>query len=281
MMSPKRIGGEEKSRYSVRVLDRAFLLLDILAENPPLNLVSVSAAADLDTSTTFRLLAALQDQGYVSKHSVTGNYSLGVACVELAHAFLNRSVQSIAMPHLMALRDETKETVHLAVFDMMEVVYVDKQEGLHAVGLTKSRIGGRNQAYCSGVGKAMLAYRDQNAVRKFYEENPPERLTSMTLATVEELMTELEAIRQRGYAFDYGENEPEVRCVAAPIFDSTGTAVAALSVSGTGGRMDPLPEQTDLIEKVLATAATVSRSLGGATPVSSTPRELAAPDRGL
>lgn len=157
-----------RDRYGIRVLDRACSLLGILSDGSPRNLVQLSAEADLNTTTTFRLLASLQSHNYVSRNQRTGEYSLGLACLELAHAFLGSSVRSLALPYLLALREETRETVHLAALDRMEVVYVEKLDALHAIGLMSSHVGGRKPAYCTGVGKALLAHQDPALVRQHY-----------------------------------------------------------------------------------------------------------------
>jgi IclR family KDG regulon transcriptional repressor len=249
-------------RYRIRVLDRAFSLLAIVSEGVPRTLVELSAEAGLNTTTTFRLLASLQSHNYVSRNQQTGQYSLGLACLELAHAFLGTSVRVLALPHLLALREETRETVHLAVLDRMEVVYVDKLDALHAIGLMSSQVGGRKPAYCTGVGKALLAYADPTAVREYYAQHGLVSFTASTITTVEDLLHELDDVRSRGYAFDLGENEAEVRCVAVPIFDASGHTVAALSVSGPATRLDPIAENEEVVGRATAAASHISTALG-------------------
>lgn len=249
-------------RYGIRVLDRAFALLEVLADGQPRNLVQLNAEAGLITSTTFRLLASLQSHNYVSRDLQTGRYSLGPSCLELAHAFLGNTVRYLAAPHLLKLREETQETVHLAVLSRMDVVYIDKLDGSYAIGVMSSQIGGRKPAYCTGVGKALLAHQDPEAVRQHYEQAGMPQLTSTTISTVEGLLTELGNIRARGYALDLGENEAEVRCVAVPIFDAAGQPAVALSVSGPAMRMDPVGDNTQLISRAVNTAGLISNALG-------------------
>jgi len=249
-------------RYGIRVLDRAFLLLTILSDGAPRTLVQLSAESALNTTTVFRLLASLQSHNYVARNQQTGEYTLGLACLELAHAYLGTSVRSLALPHLLALREEARETVHLAVLDRMEVVYVEKLDALHAIGLMSSQVGGRKPAYCTGVGKALLAYQDRAAVTDYYAMSGMPYLTTTTITTVEELLRELDGVRSRGYAFDLGENEAEVRCVAVPIFDAGGHPVAALSVSGPATRLDPITENQDVVGWATAAASRISTALG-------------------
>jgi DNA-binding IclR family transcriptional regulator len=144
----------------------------------------------------------------------------------------------------------------------MEVVYLEKLHGLHAVGLMTSRVGGRAPAYCTGLGKALLAYTDPRKVREYFEQNGLTRYSDTTIQNLDELMAHLEQIRCQGYAFDQGEHEAEVRCVAVPIFDTNGQAIAALSVSGPAGRLDPLETKSELIERTRESARNISARLG-------------------
>ena len=143
----------------------------------------------------------------------------------------------------------------------MEVVYLEKLHGLHAIGLMTSRVGGRSPAYCTGLGKALLAHANPQKVREHFGKEGLSRFTDTTIQNIDELMAHLEKIRQQGYAFDHGEHETEVRCVAVPIFDANGQTVAALSVSGPQGRLDPLDGKPELIERTREAARAISARL--------------------
>ena len=133
----------------------------------------------------------------------------------------------MALPELEVLRDKTKETIHLAILDNMEVAYLEKLRGLHAIGLMSSQVGGRALAYCTGLGKVLLAYEDQERVRSHFTQFEFVPFTDTTIRTTAQLMSHLAEIREKGYATDYGEHEPDVYCVAAPIFDVNNEVVAA------------------------------------------------------
>ncbi|MGB9899066.1 IclR family transcriptional regulator, partial [Thermanaerothrix sp.] len=126
-MSPRRASSEEKNnRYNVRVLDRAINILLTLADGKPRTLQEVSDAISLSPSTTFRLLATLSCYKFVQKDAL-GRYSLGLTCLELARAYYeSNDLRKVALPELEALRDEVKETVHLAILEGTEVVYLEK-----------------------------------------------------------------------------------------------------------------------------------------------------------
>lgn len=134
-MTPQSEKGNE-ARYNIRVLDRAISILKLLSDGKPRTHLEVSEGIDLSPSTTFRLLATLSYHNYVKRDEKTNRYTLGLACLELAHAYqASNDLRRVALPELEALRDDVKETVHLAILDQMEIVYVEKLSGLHAIGI--------------------------------------------------------------------------------------------------------------------------------------------------
>lgn len=254
---------QDEARYNIRAVDRGLQVLSVLSDGKPRTLTELSEAMALNSSSTFRFLATLAFHRYVERNEQTGEYHLGLACLELARAYLGGSdIRRAALPHLEKLRDDSTETVHLAVLDKMEVVYLEKLHGLHAVGLMTSRVGGRSPAYCTGLGKALLAYTDPEKVRAYFSRVGLHRYTSTTIHSVDELLAHLEQVRGQGYALDQGEHETEIRCVAVPIFDLRGQVVAALSIAGPAGRLDPLQTKQELIDKAVQAAAAISARLG-------------------
>jgi DNA-binding IclR family transcriptional regulator len=259
----RQVLADKEDRYNIRVLDRAIRLLSVLSDGKPRSLTELSEDIGLNSSTTFRLLASLASYRYVERDEGSGKYRLGLACLELARVYLQENdVRRVALPELERLRDDTLETVHLALLNNMEVVYLEKLEGLHAVGIMSSRIGARAPSYCTGLGKALLAYGDGEAIASYFEQRGLWRYTDSTITGIDELAHELEMVRERGYSFDRGEHEPEVRCVAVPIFGGSGKAVAALSVSGPVGRMEPLETNRELIARAVEAAGAISARLG-------------------
>lgn len=255
--------GNSETRYNIRVLDRAVRILFLLSDAKPRTLNEISEAIGLSPSTTFRLLSTLTYYRFVKRGEHTAQYRLGLACLALARGFQDSNdLRTVALPELETLRDITKETVHLAILDNMEVIYLEKIPGLHAIGLMSSRVGGRSPVYCTGLGKVFLANMKSEHVAAFLEQHGITKFTDTTITDPDELIRQLDQVRQQGFAFDYGEHEQDVRCIAAPIFDSEGQVIAALSVSGPGIRMDPLEAKEDLIHKTKETAMSISRQLG-------------------
>jgi len=262
----KTPNAKETARYHIRAISRALDVLEAFApDRPTLSLTEVSEIVGLNASTTFRLLATLQSRGYVEQDPATGWYRIGVACLRPGSTFLaHLNVRERIYPFLVQLRDLTRETVHLAILDRrsMEVIYLEKLEGLQPIGLMGSRVGGRSPAHCTGVGKALLAHEDPVVVRDFFAKKGIVRYTPNTIASVEDLIRELDSVRQKGYAIDNAEHEVDVMCVAVPIRNHLDRAVAAVSVSGPEGRISQAVEQADLVRLVVDTGASASRHLG-------------------
>ncbi len=267
---PEHLHGKEepdKDRYTIRAVDRALRVLVLLSDGKPRNLNELSEETGIDSSTIFRLLATLAHHNFVVYGGRSSGYRLEHACLELASAYLEgNDLRRSALPDLECLRDTTGETVHLGVLDQMEVIYIEKLQGHHAIGLMSSQLGGRAPAYCIGLGKALLAHEDGSQVLEYFSRHGLQTFTSNTIPTIDELMSHLELIRSRGYALDLGEHEPEVRCVGTPLFDITGKAVAAISISGPSSRLDPLETRRELIHTTLETAKRISGKLGYHVP---------------
>jgi DNA-binding IclR family transcriptional regulator len=254
---------QKEDRYNIRAVERALRLLSVMSDGKPRTLRELSDKVGINSSTTFRILATLACSNYVERDDLSGAYRVGIACLELAGAYMESSdIRRIALSELERLRDETKETVHLAVLDKMEVVYVEKLHGLHAIGIMHSQVGGRAPAYCTGLGKVLLAYTDQDLVRNYYIKTGLYRYSDATIQSVDALLEHLEKVRAQGYALDLGEHEAEVRCVAVPIFGMSGRVLSAISVSGPASRMTTLENQTELIQRTREAAYTISTRFG-------------------
>ena len=252
-----------EKRYNIRVLDRTFRMLSLLSDGKPRSLQQLSREIELSPSTTYRQLSTLVYYRYVERDDLTNQYRLGLACLELARSYNEgNDLRRTALPELERVRDETRETVHLAILDQMEIVYIEKLQGLYAIGLMGSRVGGRAPAHCTGVGKVLLAYQPPEFIKHYLSGRRLQRYTGSTITSMRGLCTEFERIRGQGYALDHGEHELQVRCVAAPIFGLHGEVVAGLSISGPADRMEPIESNRKMIESALQTAWQISAKLG-------------------
>lgn len=195
-------------------------------------------SSDFPKATLYRFLQSLTNQGMLSYDPERQTYAPGMRLVRLAHsAWTQSSLAPIARPFLDALSRETGETVHLAQLDSSQVLYVDKRNAAQPVEMY-SQAGKVGPAYCTGVGKAMMAYLDDETLNKAVSQQSYHRFTDKTLTTEQALRADLALIRSRGYAVDDEEHEPGIICIACPILTSGGRMLGAISVTGSTDRMD-------------------------------------------
>lgn len=252
------------ARNNSASLRRALSILLHLAEDTGRpdgpNLGELAAALQLNKSTVLRLLAPLTDERLIEQDPDTGRYRLGWRNAQLGQTYLERlDVRGVAHGVLAGLMAASGETTHLVLADLPDVVYVDKVETPQPVRMY-SRIGSRQPAYCTAVGKALLAHAGDDAIAQAVSAGLLRR-TPNTLTTGLALRADLAMARERGYAVDEVENEPDIRCVGAAVFDHTETARYAMSISGPATRLtvDRVPELGRLVG---AAAVELSRRLG-------------------
>lgn len=216
---------------------KALDVLDMVAAaGQPVRFTELLSTSAYPKATLYRLIQTLTHQGMLSYDPDRQTYTLGVRLVRLAHtAWATSSLAPIARPYLDELSAETGETIHLAQMDNGQVLYVDKRNAAKPVEMF-AQAGKVGPAYCTGVGKAMLAYVSDEALDRAIHRQSFHRFTPHTLDTPAKLRAELEAIRNRGHAFDREEHEPGIICCAVPILTRTGRVIGALSVTSTTAR---------------------------------------------
>ena len=247
--------------YSSRLLDRAISLLHVLATGPVERRLSDLADAGLHKSTAFRLLEALRQHGLVEFNQETSRYRLGLGLFELGMAAVTRlDVSQCAPPILEALAADTGESASLGIFDDREVIHILRVESLHPLRLP-SLAGRRSPAYCTGIGKAILAHLDPLRLKTYLDEVELDPRTPRTITDADALRQDLRRIRSRGWSLDDEEIFPGLRCVAAPIFGLDGRVVAGVSVAGPTSRM-PKDSLQRFTGRVVEAAGKISRRLG-------------------
>jgi IclR family transcriptional regulator, KDG regulon repressor len=216
---------------------KALDVLDLVASyGRPVRFSEVLENAIYPKATLYRFLQTLTHQGMLAYDADRQTYSLGVRLVRLAHAaWAQSSLAPLARPYLDELASQTGETIHLAQMDQGQVLYVDKRNATRPVDMF-SQAGKVGPAYCTGVGKAMLAFMPAEAVSAAVARQSFHRFTQQTLDSPEKLMAELAAINARGHAFDREEHEPGIICCAVPILTRSGKVLGALSVTSTTSR---------------------------------------------
>lgn len=201
-----------------------------------LSLAELISRTGLPRSTTHRIAEELAELGWLAK--TPQGYQLGMRMFEFGELVpVQRNLSQVALPHMEDLRTATGASVHLAVLDGTEVVYLQVLAAKQAPPMN-SRRGGRLPAHVTGVGKAMLAYADPEQLRRVIATGLP-RMTPRSITTPGHLARELAAIRASGIAFDREESNVGVLCAAAPVFGPDGAVRGAMSVSGFNRRAAP------------------------------------------
>jgi DNA-binding IclR family transcriptional regulator len=227
---------------------------------PRLSLTEIAQRVGLPLSTTHRILATLREVGLVEQQGDRDLYRLGLKLLELGSLVLaNMEVHREALPFIEELVRETGETVHLGVFDGAQVVSIEKMDSPHGLA-SNITIGKGAPSYCTGVGKALLAFQP-DAVVSHVCRLGLETYTPQTITDPAKLRKELAQVRALGYAVDNVEHQPDVRCVAAPIRNHSGDVVASLSISGPASRI-PRSRITGLAIRVREVTAKLSARLG-------------------
>ncbi|MBR0457672.1 MAG: IclR family transcriptional regulator [Victivallales bacterium] len=212
----------------------------------------------IPASTTFRMLKFLVDGGYIAVHN--GLYTLGIEMARLGDIARDQNpLAKTARPFLEQLSEQSLETAHLARRERNQVLYVDKVDGVRPIRMV-SMVGTYSPLYCTGVGKAMLAFMPSREREALLEEMKFERLTPTTITDTETLRSELVKIAQQGYAVDNCEQKPGLYCIAAPVFDNEGKLIAGISISGAEFYMRT--DTQKLASLVMQTANALSQALG-------------------
>ncbi|TDT75622.1 IclR family transcriptional regulator [Litoreibacter halocynthiae] len=227
----------QSSQTASGTVKKALSVLDQVASfERPVRLNELVEVSPYPKGTLYRMLQTLRSEGMLTYDETKQAYSLGIRLVRLAHtAWTQSSLAPTARPILDALSKSIGETIHLAQLDNAQVLYVDKRNAQRPVEMF-SQAGKVGPAYCTGVGKAMLAFLPETELQQVLEQQSYHRFTPHTLGSVQELRDELSNIRTRGYAYDREEHEPGIICIAMPILTRTKRVMGAISVTSTTSR---------------------------------------------
>ncbi|MCH2075937.1 MAG: IclR family transcriptional regulator [Rhodobacteraceae bacterium] len=222
---------------SAGTVGKALEVLDQVATfGRPVRFAELLATSRFPKATLYRFVQTLTSEGMLVFDQDRQTYALGVRLVRLAHAaWETSSLAPVARSHLDALSARMGETVHLAQLDNASVLYVDKVNARDPVPMF-SQAGKVGPAYCTGVGKAMLAFLPPEQLSNVIRQQSFHRFTPSTVTSEFALRTELEEIREQGFAMDREEHEPGIICVAVPILTGQGRVLGALSVTSSTSR---------------------------------------------
>lgn len=233
---------------------KALEVLDAVAAfERPVKFTELLTNSNYPKATLFRFLKTLTNQNLLSYDPETGTYSLGLRLIRLAHAaWEHASLAPIARPFVENLAAEAGESVHLAQMDNGQVIFVEKLKATDRFE-TLAQVGKVAPAYCTGVGKAMLAFIAPKRLDIVMRQQSFFPYTSATHKSADSLMAELPEIRRDGIAFDREEHEEGIVSIAAPIFIANGRVIGALSVATSTSRHN-LSGLTAFRETLLTTA---------------------------
>jgi IclR family transcriptional regulator, KDG regulon repressor len=251
--------------YFSQVLDRVMMILNCFTSmEPEIRFSELAERLQLHKSTLYRLLEALRSYGLIEVDGATGKYHLGLKLFELGALATGRlEITKSGAPVLEDLARQTGETAHMCILDGLDVVYVAKVEGTHRF-YVPTTIGRRNPAYCTGVGKAILAYLPDSQLEAYLGEmsrNKVRSYTQNTITSTIQLRERLKLIRSRGYSVDDEEISEGLRCIGAPVWNYSNTVVAGVSIAGPSVRVTRR-RVPDLARHVVDAADKISKHLG-------------------
>ena len=239
---------------------RSISVLQLVADQAtPANATELLALCDLTRPTLYRILSALEAEGLIVQ-SADKTYQLGSRIVSLAHrALAQTSIIDMARSELETLRDLLGETVHLAIRNQQELVYVDKIESKEVVRMA-STIGTRVPFHSSAVGKAYLAAMDKASSDALIDQLPMEQITAFSPTDKAAFKHYIGQVREQGYSFESEENERGIVCFGAPILNAKSEPIASVSVSVPMFRL--VADHNHYALAIQRSCANISKSLG-------------------
>ncbi|MBZ9657178.1 IclR family transcriptional regulator [Phyllobacterium lublinensis] len=260
-----RKASENAAPSSVQVLDRSLNLLSIIADNDGSTLTDLADHTGMAPSTVHRLLNSLANHGMLMHDTESGEWTIGVRAFEIGNAFLRyRKLGTISRPFLKRLMDECGETANVAIEDEGDVVFISQIES-HAPMRAFFRPGRRGPIHASGIGKAILSTWSDTAIGQTLGGRTLTHFTDHTLDTLPALLNDIQKIRTRGWSIDDEEHTLGMRCIAAPLFNEHGEAIAGISVSGPAVRL-PKEKLGVLGPVIRRTADELTAAMGGRRP---------------
>lgn len=253
------------SRGGVQSIERAFSLLRLISRDPGISLAELSKKAGLHNSTTFHIVRTMVDLGIVRQAKDTKKYHLGRVIFSLA-ASSSSAVELVATatPFLQSLAAATDETSHFGFRVGWEAVIAAKVMGGGAFQPVE-RVGGGRPLNCTALGKVLLADMTEAEFNDYLTVGPIVGMEARSITDPVMLRQELDRVRQSGIGFDDAEYDSEMRCIAAPVHDSSGRVIGAIGISGPIWHitLQRLPSLSNILKSA---AAELSRELGYSPP---------------
>jgi DNA-binding IclR family transcriptional regulator len=244
-------------------VEKALGILDVFSRGRlDLSLSEITDILKMPKATVFRILCTLEKCGFLRKDEKLGTYRLGLKLVYLGNLVtMDYDLVRIAHPIMVALRDETQETVDYTILDNNQVLYIELLESPRRIKAESSKVGRKLPLHCTACGKVLAAFSKE----KLDANWPPNVLPAFTKRTItnpRRLMKVLDHVRETGYAVDLGELDEGIYAVSAPILDSTNHALAALTIVAPAERLNEV-RILEVAEKVKNAANEVGSRVAG------------------
>lgn len=255
-----------KSEYAIQTVTNALRVLEAFEADEVLGVTELSKRLHLHKNNVFRILATLEEKGWVDQCADTERYRLGPACVRLGYASARtRSLTRHGRNVIETLCRETGESTHLAILHGTEVMMLD---GVQAAGplVTGLHLGGRLWPHCTAVGKVLLACGTPDTIERYdgavAASGTLPKATSKTVVDRDKLLEHLQQVRVQGFALDVEECADGVVSAAAPVFDATSMLVASIAISAPASRVSRALLEGEYAPRVVGAANLLSRRLG-------------------
>ncbi len=251
---------ERDDEKQMSAVSRTISILEALSETEAINLENLSKVTKLPKATLLRFLSSLISLGYVYRDGAD-MYHLTLRMFSVGSRSLSHiDLVTAARPFAKRLSEELGETVHMGILEDDSAVYVLKEESKYTIRMY-SRVGKAIPLYCTAIGKIFLSEMSEEDLAYYLKTHRLKQYTPKSLKTESALKEELLKIKERGWAMDDEEHEVNIRCIAAPIKDHTGSTVAAISVSWPTFRFDEDSMQS-LVDSIKSTTKELSQLLG-------------------
>lgn len=247
---------------SVASVLKVFGILQALSEEKNIGVTELSQKVMMSKSTVYRFLQTMKGLGYVNQEGESDRYSLSLKLFDLSNKALeHQSFLGIADAEMRKLREQTKETIHLAVREDSHIVYINKVSSEHYNLCMSSKIGSQASIHGTGLGKILLAWLDRDLQQDIINSIEFVQYTPKTILTAKQFLEELEKVKVQGYAEDNEETELGLHCFSVPIYNRMGSIIAALSLSTSIFRCNKENEK-EFIDKLHIAAAQISKKMG-------------------
>ena len=245
---------EQKNDYNINSLVKSMKVLEQLVEKGEMSILELTESSGMGKSTVHRILGTFKSMGYVDQNKENLKYFPTLKIFQLGTKASNRiPLKKIIRPYLQEIYDKCHETVNFGIVDSGDLIYLDKIVTLEPLRVDLE-IGNKVSAYCTGIGKAILAFTDGLDVSKINFV----KMTEKTVDSPEKFLEQLEFIRKNGYIIEREEYIPGLTCFAVPIRNREGRALAGISISVPSMRLDE-QRKKDLVRLLLDTVDKIGK----------------------